>query len=77
MIHSDELLKRYALTPGKDDVLIHHERQLWQARYSPCGRFLVACGYDATIQRWDLSGEQPTLMTPLGGHHGWVQAMDF
>ena len=56
---------------------IRHPRQLWQARYSPCGRFLVASGYDATIQRWNVEGDKPVPMTPVTGHHGWVQAISF
>ncbi len=72
-----ELLEKYELKPDSKDVLVKHERQLWQARFSPCGEFLIACGYDATIQRWDLSGDSPKLMSPLLGHNGWVQTMDF
>ena len=73
----EELLKRYELTPDGEDVLIRHERQLWQTRFSPCGRYLIGCGYDATIQRWNLTGEEPGLMAPLTGHSGWVQSMGF
>jgi len=73
----EELLKRYELTPGRDDVLITHPRQLWQARYSPCGEYLVACGYDATLQRWNVAGSEPTAMPAFTGHDGWVQAMAF
>jgi hypothetical protein len=73
----EELLKRYELAPSKDDELIEYELQLWQDRYSPCGRFLIGCGYDATIQRWDISGEKPQLMPELTGHNGWVQAIGF
>lgn len=73
----EQLLQRYKLTPSNDDVLIEYERQLWQARYSPCGRFLIACGYDATIQRWDMAGEAPRRMEPLAGCHGWVQCLAF
>lgn len=73
----EELLKRYELTPSGNDTLIKYERQLWQARYTPCGRFLIACGYDAAIQRWDLAADGPQLMKPLTGHNGWVQDMDF
>ncbi len=73
----EELLKRYELTPSGNDTLIKYERQLWQARYTPCGRFLIACGYDAAIQRWDLAADEPQLMKSLTGHNGWVQDMDF
>ncbi len=54
-----------------------YERQLCQARYSPCGRFLVASGYDATIQRWDLSQDPPAKLPQLTAHNGWVQCQAF
>lgn len=73
----EELLKQYELKPDGNQTVIKYERQLWQARYSPCGRFVIACGYDATIQRWNVTEEEPQLMKPLTGHNGWVQVMDF
>jgi WD40 repeat protein len=71
----DELKKLYEPQPAKKEVA--YERQLWQARFSPCGRFLVACAYDATVQRWDVSGEEARPLSPLTGHNGWVQCMGF
>ena len=68
---------RYELSPSDDDVQINYERQLWQARFSPCGQFLIGCGYDATIQRWEITGDQPKLIAPLVGHSGWVQSIGF
>lgn len=68
------LLQQFEPRPGK---VVEYERQLWQARYSPCGRFLVAGGYDATLQRWDVSGEEPMLLKPIAGHHGWAQCLAF
>lgn len=73
----EELLKQFEIKPDGKDVLLTHERQLWQARYSPCGDYLIGCGYDATIQRWEMAGEEPKLLEPLGGHNGWVQGMAF
>jgi len=72
-----ELLTKYKIAPAKDDVLITHDRQLWQARFSPCGEFLIGCGYDATIQRWNIAGSQPLQLPPLTGHNGWVQTMGY
>jgi WD40 repeat protein len=63
--------------PQDSQPSLEYERQLWQARYSPCGRFLVASGYDATVQRWDISAEAPVAWPPLLGHNGWVQGFDF
>lgn len=77
MMTRDELLKRYELTPDGHDTIISYERQLWQARFSPCGKFLIACGFDATIQRWDVTGDEPGPMKPVDGHHGWIQTLDF
>ena len=71
----EELKKLYEPKPSAKEIA--YERQLWQARFSPCGRFLVACGYDATIQRWDVSGEEAKHLSPLTGHNGWVQCMAF
>ena len=73
----EELRQRYELTPQDSDVIMEHDRQLWQARYSPCGQFLVASGYDGTVQRWDMSAAAPRQLPPLTGHHGWVQALAF
>ena len=49
---AEELLKRYE--PQQSDTL-EYERQLWQARFAPCGKFLIGTGYDATIQRWRVN----------------------
>lgn len=56
---------------------VAHERQLWEARYSPCGRFLCAAGYDGTVQRWEVSAEQRRKLPPLTGYNGWVQCLAF
>ncbi len=65
----------YTLTPSNSDTILTYERQLWQARFSPSGRFLIAAGYDAALQRWDITGDEPQLLTPLTGHNGWVQCL--
>jgi WD40 repeat protein len=49
---SEELLKRFEPLVAET---FEYERQIWQARFSPCGRFLLAAGYDATIQRWRVA----------------------
>lgn len=46
-------------------------------RYSPCGRYVAAGGYDGTVRRWDSSREELTSLPNLSGHHGWVQALTF
>ncbi len=54
---------------------LEHERQLWTVRYSPCGKFLFAAGYDALIHRWEVTTDEPRLLEPLAGHQGWTQRL--
>ncbi len=54
---------------------IEYGRQLWQARYSHCGKFLIAAGYDAKVHRWDVQQTPARQLAPLEGFHGWVQAL--
>ncbi|MDA0281854.1 MAG: hypothetical protein O3B13_04340 [Planctomycetota bacterium] len=70
----EELLKRYEPVQGET---LEYERQLWQARFSPCGKFLVGAGYDATIQRWTVKDASFELLAPLTGHNGWLQCFAF
>jgi len=70
----EELLKAYEPKPTKT---LEHNRQVWCARYSPSGKLLVAGGYDGLVHRWDVSAAEPKLLTPLAGHHAWVQALAF
>jgi WD40 repeat protein len=53
------------------------EPQVHAARFSPCGKFLLAGGYDARLRRW--AADDPTFpeLAPLAGHGGWVQAFVF
>lgn len=56
---------------------IDTQRQVCRIRYSPCGKFLFGGGYDATIKRWDMTGEETVELDPIGGHHGWIQSVAF
>ncbi|MCP4176120.1 MAG: WD40 repeat domain-containing protein [Fuerstiella sp.] len=56
---------------------IETDRQVCLIRYSPDGNVLFGGGYDSQIRRWDLTADEPVLMEPLTGHHGWVQSMAF
>jgi WD40 repeat protein len=71
---ADDLLKRYEPVQGET---LTHERQLWQARFSPCGKFLIAAGYDATIQRWAIKDDSFALLPAFTGHDGWLQCIAF
>lgn len=71
---AEELLKQYE--PTQTETL-EYERQLWQSRFTPCGKFLVGVGYDATIQRWAVKGDAYELLPPFTGHNGWLQCLAF
>lgn len=53
------------------------DRQLNKLRFSPCGRFLVGGGCDATVRRWEAAATGLTALPHLTGHHGWVTALAF
>ena len=52
------------------------DRQLMVARFTACGRMLVAGGYDASIRRWDLCAEQTVEVDRVEGHHGWISWLE-
>lgn len=53
------------------------DRQICSLRYSPCGRFLMAGGFDSSIRRWDVSKDPVADLPILKGHHGWVERIAF
>ncbi|MCA9070104.1 MAG: hypothetical protein KDA84_14325, partial [Planctomycetaceae bacterium] len=53
------------------------DRQVYGVRFSPCGKFLVAGGYDALVRRWNWADADPKELSPLKGHRGWVTALAF
>jgi WD40 repeat protein len=67
-----DLLKKYE---PKESSKLEYERQLWEARFTPCGNFLVADGYDATIQRWRVTADGFQPLPAFTGHDGWVQCL--
>lgn len=73
-----ELAKKY--TPTKPKTAKPYESDKKQhngARYSPCGKFLLAGGYEGAVHRWDVTGDEPKMLEPLTGHNAWVQALAF
>lgn len=69
---AEELLKRYE---PQQNTMLDYERQLWQARFTPCGNFLIGVGYDATIQRWAVKEDTYELLPAFTGHNGWLQCL--
>lgn len=57
--------------PGKK---FQWKRQVTAIQFSPCGKFLVAAGIDAQLQRWELETES---RLPVKGHPSWVGDLAF
>ena len=53
------------------------EAQLCSLRISPEGNTLAGGTFVGTILRWDNSTPTPTVTTPIQGHNGWVQCVQF
>ena len=68
------LLERYE---PKETGQIVVEPQVTEARFSPCGRFMAATGFDARVRLWKIDGEKPQEMPAVTGHNGWVHAVVF
>ena len=71
---AESLLERYE--PQETGQIIV-EPQVTEARFSPCGRFLAATGFDARVRLWNISEEKPSEITAISGHNGWVHSVIF
>ena len=69
---NDELKARFE---PKELKALKVDRQLNAARFTPCGRFLLAAGHDGLIRRFDMTAEEMPELKPLTGHNGWVQRL--
>lgn len=74
MIETPELLKKYQ---PKQFKVLDADPQVSAARFSPCGKVLVAGGYDARVRRWNFETEDFAELPALEGHHGWVEGIAF
>jgi WD40 repeat protein len=68
-------------SPNKLDVSkawssksLQYERQLTACRFSPCGKYVVAAGFDFQLQRWNLENDERTA---LPGHPSWIGDLAF
>ena len=73
-IETPELLKKYQ---PKQFKVLDADPQVSTARFSPCGKLLVAGGYDAKVRRWNFETEDFAEFPALEGHHGWVEGIAF
>ena len=69
-----ELLARYQ---PKLTKTVNLDRQMTSLRYSPCGKYLAAGGFDGTVRRFDATDDDLPALAPLTGHGGWVTAIAF
>jgi len=60
-----------------DGPKVGSDRQSTMARFSPCGKFLVAAGSDGLIRRWRADDPAWPELSPIGGHSGWVTSLQF
>ncbi len=81
-MNTQELLTKYE--PAKDAVTITADPQVRAARFSPCGKVLVAGGFDGRVRRWSvaevgMAGETPAPreLPALTGHHAWIDGVAF
>jgi WD40 repeat protein len=75
MIDAQELLKKYE--PAKDAKIITADPQVRSARFSPCGKTLVAGGFDGRVRRWNVAEEAMSELPALEGHQGWIDGLAF
>lgn len=75
MIDAAALLKKYE--PTKDAQVITADPQVRGARFSPCGRVLVAGGFDGRVRRWNTADEVASELPALNGHHAWIDGIAF
>ena len=59
----------------KEALQIETTQQFCTVRFRRRIPQLFAGGYNAQIHRWNLQGEKPEPLSPLEGHHGWVQSL--
>lgn len=74
MADTSQLAARF--TP-KDLKNLPNTRQMSAARFTPCGKYLIAAGQDALLHRWDAQGDAFMELPPLAGHNGWIQDVVF
>ena len=74
---SDDAKQLLAKYEPKVVKAIQPDRQVYRLRFSPCGKFLVGAGLDATVRRWDAASAEYTELPALQGHHAWVSAIAF
>jgi len=74
---SDDPKQLLARHQPKEVKVLKLDQQMGTIRFSRCGKFLAAGGFDGTVRRWDASSDQFSELPALTGHNGWVQTVAF
>lgn len=61
----------------KQSTTLATKGQVFAARFTPCGKYVISGGFDSLIHRWDATSEEIKELPPLEGHGGWAQAIAF
>jgi WD40 repeat protein len=74
MDETKDLLARFQ---PKEQKLLSADPQVTLARYTPCGKQLMAASYDGRIRRWNVESDEVPELAAFTGHHGWCTAIAF
>jgi WD40 repeat protein len=72
---NDDLATLKTRFEPKEGKPLKLDRQLNSARFTACGRFLLAAGHDGQVRRFDATTDEMAELKPIAGHHGWVQRL--
>jgi WD40 repeat protein len=70
---NDDLATLKTRFEPKEAKVLKLDRQMNAARFTACGRFLLAAGHDGLVRRFDATADDLPELKPLAGHGGWVQ----
>ena len=70
---NDDIASLQTRFTPKEGKPVKLDRQLSAARFTACGKYLLAAGHDGLVRRLDASGDELLELKPLAGHGGWVQ----
>ena len=72
---NDDLATLKTRFEPKEAKQLKLDRQMNAARFTACGKYLLAAGHDGLVRRFDATVEEMPELKPLTGHGGWVQAL--
>ena len=72
---NDDLASLKTRFEPKEGKPLKLDRQLNVARFTACGRFLLAAGHDGSVRRFDATTDEMAELKPIAGHNGWVQRL--